>query len=53
MVVLDTRTSRRWSESSLSKPSGLMDWEDLSEMQQELISVLPASGGEVWFHSRK
>lgn len=37
MVVLDTRTSRWWSESSLSKPSGLMDWENLSEMQQELM----------------
>lgn len=36
-VVLDTRTSRWWSESSLSKPSGLMDWENLSEMQQELM----------------
>lgn len=37
MVVLDTRTSRWWSESSLSKPSGLMDWEELSSMQQELM----------------
>ncbi len=38
MVVLDTRTSRWWSESSLTKPSGLLDWEDLSEMQQELMN---------------
>ncbi len=38
MVVLDTRTSRWWSESSLSKPSGLMDWENLSDMQQELMN---------------
>ncbi|WP_028586090.1 alkaline phosphatase D family protein [Desulfogranum mediterraneum] len=37
MVVLDTRTDRWWSESSLSKPSGLMDWEGLSAMQQELM----------------
>ncbi len=37
VVVLDTRTSRWWSESSLTKPSGLMDWEALSELQQELM----------------
>ncbi|MBY4675321.1 alkaline phosphatase D family protein [Marinobacterium arenosum] len=37
MVVLDTRTRRWWSESSAAKPSGLMDWEALSELQQELI----------------
>lgn len=37
LVVLDTRTHRWWSESSLSKPSGLMDWEALSDLQQELI----------------
>ncbi len=39
-VVLDTRTSRWWSESSLSKPSGLMDWEDLSNLQQDLMDEL-------------
>jgi len=38
MIVLDTRTNRWWSESSLSKPSGLMDWEDLSDLQQELMN---------------
>ncbi|MDJ0622536.1 MAG: alkaline phosphatase D family protein [Desulfocapsaceae bacterium] len=38
MVVLDTRTSRWWSETSLSKPSGLMDWEKLSDLQQELMN---------------
>ncbi len=38
MVVLDTRTNRWWSESNLSKPSGLMDWEDLSDLQQELMN---------------
>ena len=37
LVVLDTRTKRWWSETSQSKPSGLMDWEALSELQQELI----------------
>jgi hypothetical protein len=38
IIVVDTRTKRWWSESSLSKPSGLMDWEELSEMQQELMN---------------
>lgn len=38
IVVLDTRTQRWRSESSLGKPSGLMDWEALCEMQQELIN---------------
>ena len=38
VVVLDTRTQRWRSESSGGKPSGLMDWESLSEMQQELIN---------------
>lgn len=37
LVVLDTRTRRWRSESRLAKPSGLMDWEALSDMQQELI----------------
>lgn len=37
LVVLDTRTQRWRSESSLGKPSGLMDWEALCELQQELI----------------
>jgi len=37
IVVLDTRTHRWRSESNAGKPSGLMDWEALSEMQQELI----------------
>lgn len=38
IVVLDTRTQRWRSESRASKPSGLMDWEALSAMQQELIN---------------
>jgi hypothetical protein len=37
LIVLDTRTHRWWSETSLSKPSGLMDWEELSDLQQELM----------------
>ena len=38
VIVLDTRTKRWRSESSSNKPSGLMDWEALSELQQELIN---------------
>ncbi|WP_434456684.1 alkaline phosphatase D family protein [Stutzerimonas urumqiensis] len=37
VVVLDTRTRRWRSESRLSRPSGLMDWEALSEFQQALL----------------
>ena len=38
VVVLDTRT-RRWRRSRRpSKPSGLMDWEALSEMQTHLMN---------------
>ncbi|MCL1125426.1 alkaline phosphatase D family protein [Shewanella surugensis] len=38
LVVLDTRTRRWRSESNLGKPSGLMDWEALMELQQALIN---------------
>lgn len=38
IIVLDTRTQRWRSESNAGKPSGLMDWEALTEMQQELIN---------------
>jgi hypothetical protein len=38
VVVLDTRTQRWRSESKAGKPSGLMDWEALSELQQVLIN---------------
>ncbi|MGB0942285.1 MAG: alkaline phosphatase D family protein [Marinomonas sp.] len=38
ILVLDTRTQRWRSESKANKPSGLMDWETLIEMQQELIN---------------
>lgn len=36
LVVLDTRTHRWRSEKSLEKPSGLMDWEALTDLQQQL-----------------
>jgi len=35
--VLDTRTQRWRSESNPNKPSGLMDWEGLCELQQQVI----------------
>ncbi|WCN12340.1 alkaline phosphatase family protein [Marinomonas mediterranea] len=38
LVVLDTRTHRWRSESNLNKPSGLMDWEALTDLQSELIN---------------
>ncbi len=38
IVVLDTRTRRWRSEANLAKPSGLMDWEALMDLQQELIN---------------
>ncbi|SDU30476.1 metallophosphoesterase family protein [Halopseudomonas salegens] len=37
LLVLDTRTRRWRSERSPSRPSGLMDWEALCELQQHLI----------------
>ncbi|MCO7224930.1 alkaline phosphatase D family protein [Pleionea sp. CnH1-48] len=37
LVVLDTRTHRWRSESSANQPSGLMDWEALSELQNTLL----------------
>lgn len=51
LVVLDTRTKRWWSESSASKPSGLLDWEALSELQQDLMgehSVLLVSPAPIY-----
>lgn len=39
LVVLDTRTQRWRSESKLTKPSGLMDWEALSDLQQDLLGL--------------
>ncbi|MFZ6044624.1 alkaline phosphatase D family protein [Pseudomonas sp. CR3202] len=37
LLVLDTRTRRWRSEINLKRPSGLLDWEALSELQQELL----------------
>ena len=37
LLVLDTRTRRWRSESTLSSPSGLMDWEALCELQHALL----------------
>lgn len=41
LVVLDSRTRRWRSESAVRKPSGLMDWEALTDLQQTLKG-LPA-----------
>jgi len=38
VVVLDTRTHRWRSETSPTQPSGLMDWEALTSLQQELMN---------------
>lgn len=37
LLVMDTRTRRWRSDSNLRKPSGLLDWEALSELQNELL----------------
>ncbi len=37
LVVLDTRTRRWRSERRAGRPSGLMDWEALTELQQALL----------------
>jgi hypothetical protein len=37
LLVLDTRTRRWRSERSRRRPSGLMDWEALCELQQALL----------------
>src|SRR5690606_5269982 len=37
LIVLDIRTRRWRSERNLNRPSGLMDWEALSELQSELL----------------
>ena len=39
LVVLDTRTRRWRSERNPQRPSGLMDWEALSELQQQLLDA--------------
>ncbi len=50
-LVLDTRTQRWRSESNRHKPSGLMDWEPLCDLQQQLIghdSVLMISPAPIY-----
>ncbi|RUR29019.1 alkaline phosphatase D family protein [Vreelandella nanhaiensis] len=42
LIVLDTRTRRWRSERSPKRPSGLMDWEALMEMQQALLGCKSA-----------
>lgn len=37
IVVLDTRTHRWRSESRPNRPSGLLDWESMTDMQQALL----------------
>lgn len=37
LVVLDTRTRRWRSERNLNRPSGLMDWEALTDLQQHIL----------------
>lgn len=37
LVVLDTRTHRWRSERNIHSPSGLMDWEALTDLQQTLL----------------
>ncbi|ERS11699.1 hypothetical protein Q668_02515 [Alcanivorax sp. PN-3] len=37
LIVLDTRTRRWRSERRPTRPSGLLDWEALSELQQALL----------------
>lgn len=37
VIVLDTRTRRWRSRRLLSRPSGLMNWESLTELQHELL----------------
>ncbi|WP_089689017.1 alkaline phosphatase D family protein [Billgrantia gudaonensis] len=39
LLVLDTRTRRWRSERNPKRPSGLMDWEALTEMQQALLGA--------------
>ncbi len=49
--VLDTRTQRWRSESSMNKPSGLMDWEALCELQQSIMgkeSVIMVSPAPIY-----
>ncbi|AEC20804.1 hypothetical protein PT7_2264 [Pusillimonas sp. T7-7] len=42
VIVLDTRTRRWRSRRMPSRPSGLMDWESLTELQHELMDETAA-----------
>ncbi|MEJ6655433.1 MAG: alkaline phosphatase D family protein [Pseudomonas sp.] len=42
VIVLDTRTRRWRNRRSPSHPSGLMDWESLTELQHELLDETAA-----------
>lgn len=51
MIVLDTRTRRWRSESAAHKPSGLLDWEALTDLQRSLrghSSVLLVSTSPIY-----
>lgn len=51
LIVLDTRTRRWRSESSATQPSGLLDWEALTELQNRLSghsSVLLVSAAPIF-----
>ena len=52
IIVLDTRTHRWRSETSIKNPSGLMDWERLQHLEDELFkpqkSVLVVSPAPVF-----
>jgi len=51
LIVIDTRTRRWRSESSMIKPSGLLDWEALGDLQQKLYgndSVLLVSPAPIY-----
>jgi len=51
LVVLDSRTHRWHSEVSPRQPSGLMDWEGLTDLQQALVgreSVLLVSSAPIF-----
>lgn len=38
VVVLDTRTHRWRNEQNFNEPSGLLDWERLTELEESLLS---------------
>lgn len=51
IIVLDTRTHRWRSEDDPDKPSGLMDWEALTELQSQLVgkqSVILVSAAPIF-----